>query len=96
MSQGGFGVLTQVRWSEIGPYGRPPPTCVLLHGILGSRRNLTSFAHRLVEVRLCTRSSFAGAFWTLSSQAPWLRRTFTQEGALLCCWDAVVLLGCSP
>ncbi|KAK9843697.1 hypothetical protein WJX81_002902 [Elliptochloris bilobata] len=38
-----------VRWSEVGPYCRPPPTCVLLHGILGSRRNLTSFAHRLVE-----------------------------------------------
>ena len=40
-----------MRWSEVGPYGRPPPTCVLLHGILGSRRNLTSFAHRVVEAR---------------------------------------------
>jgi len=27
------------------------PTAVLVHGILGSRRNLHSFAHMLVEVR---------------------------------------------
>jgi pimeloyl-ACP methyl ester carboxylesterase len=28
---------------------RPPPTAVLVHGILGSRRNMQSFARRLVE-----------------------------------------------
>ncbi|CAG9462176.1 unnamed protein product [Pedinophyceae sp. YPF-701] len=28
---------------------RPPPTAVLLHGILGSRKNLTAFAKRIVD-----------------------------------------------
>jgi hypothetical protein len=29
------------------------PTAVLVHGILGSRRNLHSFAHMIVEVSSC-------------------------------------------
>jgi pimeloyl-ACP methyl ester carboxylesterase len=28
---------------------RPPPTAVLVHGIMGSRRNMVSFAKRLVD-----------------------------------------------
>lgn len=38
-----------VRWSEEKPDGPHPPTCVLVHGILGSRRNLQSFAKKLAE-----------------------------------------------
>lgn len=38
-----------VRWTDASPDSRPPPTAVLVHGILGSRRNMQSFAHRLVE-----------------------------------------------
>lgn len=40
-----------VRWSEMSPSVRPPPTAVLVHGILGSRKNMQSFARRLVQVR---------------------------------------------
>lgn len=36
-----------VRWSHLDTSGAAPPTAVLLHGILGSRRNLLSFAKRL-------------------------------------------------
>ena len=36
-----------VRWSHEKPEGPHPATCVLIHGILGSRRNLLSFAKRL-------------------------------------------------
>lgn len=36
-----------VRYSSAG--GRPPPTAVLVHGILGKRQNMLSFARRLVE-----------------------------------------------
>ena len=38
-----------VRWSVERPDGPHPPTCVLVHGILGSRRNLQSLAKRLAE-----------------------------------------------
>ena len=38
-----------VRWSVEKPDGPHPPTCVLVHGILGSRRNLQSLAKRLAE-----------------------------------------------
>eukprot|EP00884_Botryococcus_braunii_P001049 jgi/Botrbrau1/10945/Bobra.0383s0002.1 len=38
-----------VRWSEVGKWGKPPPTAVLVHGILGSRKNMLPFAHRIVE-----------------------------------------------
>ena len=34
----------------MGAAARPPPTCVLVHGILGSRRNMLSLAQRLVRV----------------------------------------------
>lgn len=37
-----------VRYSTMGP-GRAPPTAVLVHGILGKRQNMLSFARRLVE-----------------------------------------------
>lgn len=36
-----------VRWSH--PSQKSPPTAVLVHGILGSRRNMASFAKMLVE-----------------------------------------------
>mmetsp|Transcript_6801 Transcript_6801/g.19638 ORF Transcript_6801/g.19638 Transcript_6801/m.19638 type:complete len:391 (+) Transcript_6801:344-1516(+) len=39
-----------VKFSDSGPRGKKPPTAVLLHGILGSRRNMVSFAQRLVQV----------------------------------------------
>ena len=38
-----------VRWSAEQPEGPHPPTAVLIHGILGSRRNLLSFAKRLAQ-----------------------------------------------
>ena len=38
-----------VRWSAESPSGPHPPTAVLIHGILGSRRNLLSFANRLAQ-----------------------------------------------
>jgi pimeloyl-ACP methyl ester carboxylesterase len=38
-----------VRWSAESPSGPHPPTAVLIHGILGSRRNLLSFANRLAR-----------------------------------------------
>jgi len=37
-----------VRWST-KDVRAPPPTAVLIHGILGSRRNLASFANKLAE-----------------------------------------------
>ncbi len=39
-----------VRWSEQQAGQRPPPTAVMVHGILGSRKNMQAYAHRLVEV----------------------------------------------
>lgn len=39
-----------VRWSEVASSSRPPPTAVLVHGILGSRKNMHSIARRLVQV----------------------------------------------
>ena len=40
----------QVRWRPDDPAsGQKPPTAVLVHGILGSRRNLFSFGKRLVQ-----------------------------------------------
>jgi dienelactone hydrolase len=41
--------LLQVRFSR-GSSSKDPPTAVLVHGILGSRRNLQSFARQIVEV----------------------------------------------
>lgn len=39
-----------VQWDPSDPKRFPqPPTCVLVHGILGSRRNLLSFGKRLVQ-----------------------------------------------
>lgn len=38
-----------VRWSEQQAGQRPPPTAVMVHGILGSRKNMQAYAHRLVE-----------------------------------------------
>lgn len=38
-----------VKWSVESPDGPHPPTAVLIHGILGSRRNLLSFAKRLSQ-----------------------------------------------
>jgi pimeloyl-ACP methyl ester carboxylesterase len=38
-----------VRYSGASPAGPAPPTVVLVHGILGSRRNMHAFARRLVE-----------------------------------------------
>ncbi len=38
------------RWSEVQKGQRAPPTVVMIHGILGSRKNMQAFAHRLVEV----------------------------------------------
>lgn len=40
---------TLLRYTESLPRGKKPPTAVLLHGILGSRRNMLSFAQRLVR-----------------------------------------------
>lgn len=40
---------TLVRFTNSRPRGKKPPTAVLLHGILGSRRNMLSFAQRLVR-----------------------------------------------
>ncbi|GAB4813895.1 hypothetical protein N2152v2_000941 [Parachlorella kessleri] len=37
-----------VRYSDISE-GKQPPTAVLVHGILGNRRNMQSFARRLVQ-----------------------------------------------
>lgn len=55
-----------VRWTKHSPDSRPPPTAVLVHGILGNRRNMVSFAHCIVEVG---RSPFCVsielAFWGL-------------------------------
>ena len=51
IAEGGVGV--QVQWTEHATAGdKAPPTCVLVHGILGSRKNMISFAHRIVEVKL--------------------------------------------
>ena len=41
-----------MRWSEQQMGQRPPPTAVMVHGILGSRKNMHAYARRLVEVRL--------------------------------------------
>ena len=38
-----------VKWTVEAPEGPHPPTAVLIHGILGSRRNLLSFAKRLSQ-----------------------------------------------
>eukprot|EP00193_Tetraselmis_chui_P005113 CAMPEP_0177761676 /NCGR_PEP_ID=MMETSP0491_2-20121128/5934_1 /TAXON_ID=63592 /ORGANISM="Tetraselmis chuii, Strain PLY429" /LENGTH=405 /DNA_ID=CAMNT_0019277671 /DNA_START=157 /DNA_END=1372 /DNA_ORIENTATION=+ len=40
-----------VEWSPTSPrHVQPPPTVVLAHGIMGSKRNLKSLARRIVEV----------------------------------------------
>ncbi len=39
-----------VRWTELASAARPPPTAVLIHGILGSRKNMQSFARRITQV----------------------------------------------
>ena len=52
-----FGYSSQVRWSEKGSNTAgaaaattpQPPTVVMLHGIMGSKRNLISFAKRLAQ-----------------------------------------------
>ncbi len=41
-----------MRWSEQQAGQRPPPTAVMVHGILGSRKNMQAYARRLVEVCL--------------------------------------------
>jgi len=41
-----------VRWTELATSTRPPPTAVLIHGILGSRKNMQSFARRITQVCL--------------------------------------------
>jgi pimeloyl-ACP methyl ester carboxylesterase len=38
-----------VRFTDTASASRQPPTAVLIHGILGSRRNMQAFARRLVE-----------------------------------------------
>lgn len=38
-----------VRYCTVTSTGRQPPTAVLVHGILGNRRNLLSFANRMIE-----------------------------------------------
>ena len=45
------GWAVQVKWSTRGSISRAPPTCVLVHGIMGSRRNMLNFALRLTRVR---------------------------------------------
>jgi hypothetical protein len=42
-------LLPQARWTRSTP-DKNVPTAVLVHGILGSRRNMSSFARMLVEV----------------------------------------------
>ena len=46
-----LGWAVQVKWSTRGSISRAPPTCVLVHGIMGSRRNMLNFALRLTRVR---------------------------------------------
>jgi len=46
-----------VHWSEVISSPRPPPTAVLVHGILGSRKNMYSIARRLVQVLRSTSVS---------------------------------------
>ena len=46
----GLVYLLQVKWSDRRSAGEAPPTCVLVHGILGSRKNMVPFAQRIVEV----------------------------------------------
>ena len=46
-----------MRWSTVGSCARPPPTCVFVHGILGSRRNVLSFAQRLARVHRASHIS---------------------------------------
>lgn len=36
--------------------GKQPPTALLVHGIMGNRRNMHSFARRLVQVRFIVRN----------------------------------------
>ena len=46
--------LAQVRFSSHDAgNGKRPPTAVMVHGILGSRRNMHAFAKRLSEVSTC-------------------------------------------
>lgn len=40
--------------ASAGPEGRPPPTVLLVHGILGNRRNMQGFARRLLAVSMAT------------------------------------------
>ena len=63
-----------VRWSEQQMGQRPPPTAVMVHGILGSRKNMHAYAHRLVEVRSLFRANMVAmhtqAATTLCSPTP--------------------------
>lgn len=42
----------QARWTTRGP-GQVPPTALLVHGILGNRRNMQSFGKMIAEVGSC-------------------------------------------
>ncbi len=44
-------MFMQVRFSDASS-GKRPPTAVMVHGILGNRRNMQAFAKRLSEVSL--------------------------------------------
>ena len=47
-----------VRWTELTSAARPPPTAVLIHGILGSRKNMQSFARRITQVSDTSSTAF--------------------------------------
>ena len=46
----GCTVMLQAKWCTKSDPSKTPPTAVLVHGILGNKRNLKSFTRMLLEV----------------------------------------------
>eukprot|EP00878_Enallax_costatus_P044397 GHUV01052986.1.p1 GENE.GHUV01052986.1~~GHUV01052986.1.p1 ORF type:complete len:131 (-),score=25.27 GHUV01052986.1:17-409(-) len=53
--------LVQGNLVRFTTHGNNVPTAVLVHGILGSRRNLHSFAKKIVEVRIVQLRRFSAS-----------------------------------
>ena len=65
--------ILQVRFSSHqGGNGKSPPTAVMVHGILGNRRNMHAFAKRLSEVSssCCTACAYALVSFLLGRSHP--------------------------
>ena len=79
-----------MRWSEQQMGQRPPPTAVMVHGILGSRKNMHAYARRLVEVRLLSGANILA----VSSTQCFAQMHFRSFCARVCSWISAACRKC--